>query len=119
MRVLVVEDNPSLREALRIVLGSTDFQLCLAASAEETAEPHQAPDVAVVDLSLPGVSGCELIARLRGWSATMGIVCFSGSLDGRDAALAAGANEFVLKGIDTAGLVAAIRRCGGVAATTT
>lgn len=113
MHVLVVEDHPSLREILRIALASSGFQLCLASSAEEVADPpHRVPDVAVVDLSLPGVSGCELITRLREWSPDMGIVCFSGSDDGRRDALAAGANEFVLKGSDIALLIEAIRRCG-------
>lgn len=114
MHVLVVEDHPALREVLRAALASPDFELCMAASAEEAAAdlPHRAPDVAVVDLSLPGMSGTDLVARLREWSAGMGIVCFSGSEEGRGPALAAGADEFVLKGGDMARLVEAIRRCG-------
>jgi CheY-like chemotaxis protein len=69
-RVLVVDDEPQIRRALAINLRARGYQVDLAATGEEAlnAVAGQPPDVIVLDLGLPGISGLEVIQGLRGWT---------------------------------------------------
>ncbi|MDQ3980564.1 MAG: response regulator [Actinomycetota bacterium] len=67
-RVLVVDDDETLRVLLRAHLKQTGHRVLLAASAEEaisTVEEHGPPDVAVLDVTLPDSHGFELAQELR------------------------------------------------------
>jgi DNA-binding NtrC family response regulator len=66
-RVLVVEDEPRMRELLQRALAGWGFEVAVARSGEEAlrltgADPA---DIVVLDLNLPGVDGLELLGRLR------------------------------------------------------
>jgi CheY-like chemotaxis protein len=65
-RVLVVEDDPSQRESIRHLLGSEDVQITAVATATEAFAQLQKVtfDCMVVDLSLPDLSGYELLERM-------------------------------------------------------
>jgi CheY-like chemotaxis protein len=65
-RVLVVEDDPSQRESIRQLLGSEDVQItAVATGAEAFAQLQQVTfDCMVVDLSLPDLSGYELLEKM-------------------------------------------------------
>ena len=67
MRILLVDDEPSLRELLRATFESADVAVDEAASVPEAEACIRAdkPDVIVLDLRLPGESGAELCARLK------------------------------------------------------
>ena len=67
MRALVVEDEASLRESLQARLGEAGFTVDVARDGDEGlfAGREYPLDVAVIDLGLPGISGLELIRRLR------------------------------------------------------
>ncbi len=65
LRVLVVEDEQALRELLARQLGRRGFDVTAAGSAEEALAGPADVDVALCDLSLPGLSGIELLRRLR------------------------------------------------------
>jgi len=67
MRVLVVEDEAALRDALQRELTAAGFSVDLAADGEEGlyAGLEYPVDVAVIDLGLPKLPGLELIRRLR------------------------------------------------------
>src|ERR1700685_1262217 len=67
MRVLVVEDEAALRETLRSRLAQAGFTVDVATDGNEGLFSGQEYplDVAVVDLGLPGLSGLEVIRRLR------------------------------------------------------
>lgn len=116
-RVLVVDDEKAMRRALEINLEARGFSVCLASSGEEAlsvaARAH--PDVVLLDLGLPGISGLEVIAGLRGWT-TVPIIVVSARDDEYDkvAALDAGADDYISKpfGMDEllARLRAALRR---------
>ena len=71
-RVLVVEDDESMREALERLLGAAGFESSAYASAEAALDGHTGgqPACIVCDLRLPGMSGFELLDELRGrgWS---------------------------------------------------
>ena len=69
-RVLVVDDEPPILRALTANLRARGFEPAAARDGEEAlrvaAEFH--PDVVVLDLGLPGISGLEVIRGLRGWT---------------------------------------------------
>jgi CheY-like chemotaxis protein len=68
-RVLVIDDEPQILRALRINLSVRGYEVITAASGGEalrTAADHR-PDVIVLDLGLPDMSGIEVLGGLRGW----------------------------------------------------
>lgn len=116
-RVLVVDDEPPILRALTANLRARGYEAHAAVTGEEAlllAAKHH-PDVVVLDLGLPGMSGIEVIHGLRGWT-TVPIIVLSargGEVD-KVAALDAGADDYVTKpfGMDElfARLRAALRR---------
>ena len=116
-RVLVVDDEPPILRALAANLRARGFETDLAPTGEDalkTAARHR-PDVVVLDLGLPGMSGIEVIEGLRGWT-TVPIIVLSARNTEREkvTALDAGADDYVTKpfGMDElfARLRAALRR---------
>ncbi len=116
-RVLVVDDEPQIRRALKTNLEARHYDVDQAGTGEEAlrlaATRH--PDVVILDLGLPGIDGIEVVAGLRGWS-DVPIIVLSARDTERDkvAALDAGADDYVTKpfGMDEllARLRAALRR---------
>ncbi|HET6247858.1 MAG TPA: response regulator [Tepidisphaeraceae bacterium] len=66
-RVIVVEDEPRLRELLQRAMANWGFEVAVARSGEEAIRLSESDpaDIAVLDLNLPGMDGLELLARLR------------------------------------------------------
>lgn len=68
-KVAIVEDDPRIRESLRELLNDSTGLRCVSAhgSAEDALRdlPGQAPDVVLMDINLPGMSGIEAVFRLR------------------------------------------------------
>lgn len=66
-RILVVDDDPSLRDLLEAYLTDTGFSVDLAADGQQMREliQHRPPDAIVLDLMLPGVDGLALTRELR------------------------------------------------------
>jgi DNA-binding response OmpR family regulator len=66
-KVLIAEDDMILRKIIEVILIDGDFQLIYATSGAQVLEMAQAenPDVIVTKLKLPGVSGIELLQRLK------------------------------------------------------
>ena len=76
-RVLVVDDDPQLRQTLRINLTAHGHAVSLAPDGTTAlrlaaTEPH--PEVVVLDLGLPDTNGLDVLAGLRGWSAVPVVV---------------------------------------------
>ena len=67
VRVLVVDDNPDQLEILRGLLGHAGAHVVVAHTAQEAFDSFQAdpPDVVVSDLAMPGVTGYNLVRRIR------------------------------------------------------
>jgi CheY-like chemotaxis protein len=98
--ILICEDEAALRELVRVSLG-TGFGFLEASDgmeALELAKTHK-PDVVVLDLMLPGLSGLDVLAQLRAGDngGELPIVVISAWGDAREEAIAAGADRFVLK----------------------
>jgi two-component system KDP operon response regulator KdpE len=111
-RVLVVDDEAPIRRALAANLKARDLDVDLAATGEEAlrlAAEHR-PDVVVLDLGLPGMSGLEVIAGLRGWTDVPIIVLSArdGEAD-KVAALDQGADDYVSKPFGMGELMARLR----------
>jgi two-component system KDP operon response regulator KdpE len=116
-RVLVIDDEPHILRALRINLSVRGYEVITAstgAGALRAAAEHK-PDVVVLDLGLPDISGIEVLAGLRGWLSAP-VIVLSARTDSSDKveALDAGADDYVTKpfGMDEflARLRAAVRR---------
>jgi DNA-binding NarL/FixJ family response regulator len=114
--VLLVDDNPGfLRIATRFLEQHDDVVVVGAAGGGEEAlalAQDLEPDIVLVDLAMPGLSGLETIPRLRAMLPGVGIIALT-MLDTnsyRQAALAAEANDFVPKASLDTDLVPAIRR---------
>lgn len=111
-RVLVVDDEPQIRKALKVNLEARSYDVILAATGEEAlvlaADTH--PDVVLLDLGLPGIDGMGVIEGIRGWS-EMPIIVLSvrGEESDKVAALDAGADDYVSKPFGMGELLARMR----------
>ncbi len=116
-RVLAVDDEPPILRALGTNLRARGYDVDLATTGEtalELASRHP-PDIVILDLGLPGMSGLEVIQGLRGWSAVPILILSAREAQAdKVAALDAGADDYVTKpfGMDEllARLRAALRR---------
>jgi len=111
-RVLVVDDEPGLVRALAINLRSSGWEVATApdgARALDLAATWH-PDVVLLDLGLPDISGLDVIAGIRGWS-RVPIVVLSARQHGEDKvdALDAGADDYVTKPFAMNELLARLR----------
>jgi len=108
-RVLVVDDEPQILRALRIILREAGFEVLQAATAEEALDVAalKPPAAAIIDLVLPDRDGVEVTKELRSWS-SMPILVLSavGEEDEKVRALAAGADDYVTKPFGPRELVA-------------
>lgn len=126
MRVLIVEDEAVLREALRDGLQGAGFTVDLAADGVEGefAGLEYAVDVAIVDLGLPKLPGLDLIKRLRAAGKRYPILILTARDRWQDkvAGLDAGADDYVAKPFHfeevLARVQALLRRTGGWASST-
>jgi two-component system invasion response regulator UvrY len=118
MRILIVDDHPIVASGCRALLaGSPDVAILEASDAEsgEGAFVTERPDICILDVNLPGVSGFELARRILARDAAARIIMFSMNDDPIFAARAIemGAKGFVSKSGDPNDLVEAIRRVAG------
>ena len=121
MRVLVVEDEATLRETLRTRLVAAGFTVDVAADGNEGlfAGSEYPLDVAIVDLGLPGLAGLEVIRRLRAARKTYPILILTARDNWQDKVegLQAGADDYVAKPFHfeevLARVQALLRRSGG------
>jgi len=115
-RVLLVEDNEDNRQTLAAVLEIYGHTVSEAAdgNAGLQAAMENKPDVAIVDIGLPGIDGYEVARRLRASPDTRGIrlvaVTGYGQEEDRARALAAGFDAHLVKPVEPARLLEAINR---------
>ncbi|HXE52158.1 MAG TPA: response regulator [Tepidisphaeraceae bacterium] len=101
VRVLVVEDEPSLREQLIRALGELGFRATGTSSGELAVRRNEAEpfDIAVLDLSLPGINGIDTLIRLRSSAPNLQGIILTGSatIPAAQAAMRLGVVEFLTK----------------------
>ena len=104
--ILVVEDEPHIREVLSGLLGALGYRLLMAASAEQALDALNvvSPDLVLTDVHLGAMSGIDLCARLKADPRyeLMPVVILTavGDLEARVAGLAAGADDFFTKPVE-------------------
>lgn len=102
--VLVVDDEPSICWAFRNLLESNDYAVKSASSGEEAIELVQqgAPDLCILDIRLPGMSGLEALTELRKRVPGMPILMMTahGTMDAAVEAIRLGANDYLTKPMD-------------------
>ncbi len=111
-RVLVVDDEPQIVRALKVVLREAGFQAVPAETAAEALDlaAVRPPDAAIVDLVLPDGDGVDVTRRLRQWS-EMPILVLS-AMDEEEQkvrALEAGADDYITKPFGARELVARLQ----------
>lgn len=115
-RVFVVDDHPIVRQGLALLINrEADLIVCGEAEEAQTALDMiaaQRPDILIVDISLNGPDGIELVKLLRARSATLPVLVLSmhDELTYAERALRAGANGYIMKQEATERVLIAIRR---------
>jgi two-component system, NarL family, invasion response regulator UvrY len=119
VRILLVDDHPVVREGYRRLLERhAGFQVCAEAGDAKQAycsyKDHR-PDVAVMDIAMPGASGLEAVRHIRQWDDGARVLVFTMHAGPAFAlkAFEAGASGYVTKGTEPGELLSAVRTVAG------
>jgi len=108
-RLLIVDDEAALRGVLGEYFETKGFEVLGAASGEEALDVvgHTAPDVVLLDLRLPGISGLETLERIRQLAPGARVIVMTGygTVDSAVTAMKLGAADFVNKPVKLADLL--------------
>lgn len=114
LRVLIVDDFDRVRSELRSLLDLTDSVTVVGEAVDGQEAVHLAgelvPDVILMDLEMPGVNGFDATRQIKSRTPAPHVVILSvhARLVEQEAAHAAGADEFIVKGADYKALIDAI-----------
>lgn len=113
IRILVVDDEPAIRRALRAPLLELGFQVTEASRGEEALQMLRAAtcDVVLLDINMPGIGGIETLRRIRAVAPRLPVLMLT-VRDGEEEkveALELGADDYVTKPFSTRELIARIR----------
>ena len=114
LRVMIVEDHPLVRSAVARAISGPDMTVVAeVATAEEalTLAPQVAPDILLLDIALPGMSGVQLVRELAPRLPATRIVMLTASSEDRDVADAIhyGASGYLTKDVTPEALARALR----------
>lgn len=110
--ILLIEDDPAIRRMLNIAFQDTGFKAVEAENGQEgiKAVVHHQPDLVLLDIGLPDISGLEVVQNVRSWSKVPIIIL---SANGQEhlkvECLESGADDYVTKPFGVAELMARIR----------
>jgi two-component system KDP operon response regulator KdpE len=110
-RILVVDDEPALRQFLRATLLSQNFQVFEASTGQGavSAATEHRPDIVILDLGLPDIDGVEVIHILREWTQIPIIILSVRDAESEKiAALNAGADDYLTKPFGLGELIARV-----------
>ena len=115
MRVLIADDQPEVRSALRLLL-TQESDLVVVGEAVDTAQvlelaAGRRPDLVLLDWELPDQGGAAALAGLRAARPGLAVIALSGRPEARRGALAAGVDAFVSKGEPPECLMASVDKC--------
>ncbi len=113
-KILLVDDEKSILKALKKDLEYEGYEVTTALSGEEAVEIMQAQhfDMAVIDLSMPGMDGLAVLSKAKKNNPDIGaIILTSGSMTSAIEVLRLGADDYLLKPCDTEELLLRIVRC--------
>ncbi len=102
--VLVADDEPAIREALRLILEHEGYRVLEANDGEQALRVAETghPDVALLDIRMPRLNGIDALKRLRGTAPDLPVLMISGhgTIDTAVEALRAGAQDFLEKPLE-------------------
>ncbi len=111
-RILIVEDEESIRKFIKISLKREKFQVFEAASAEEGMQKilQETPDVIILDVMLPGMNGFQLCEKLKKENENIGIIILTARAQDMDKimGLEFGADDYMVKPFNPLELIARI-----------
>jgi two-component system KDP operon response regulator KdpE len=110
--LLVIEDEPPIRKFLRVTLASQGYRVLEAETGKDGLREaaSRQPNLIILDLGLPDLSGLELMRQLREWSAVPVIVVSAlGKEQDKIVALDAGADDYLTKPFAVGELLARVR----------
>lgn len=113
IRILLVDDEPSIRRALRTPLNELGFSITEASRGEEALHLVQAQtfDVVLLDINMPGIGGMKTLIRLRAFAPRLPILMLT-VVDGEEEkieALECGADDYITKPFSIRECMARIR----------
>ena len=117
-RIRIVEDHPTMREAMRLVLEAEGFDIGEASDGDEAlaAIHDEPPDLVLLDMSIPGTTGPDVLAAVKADPATAEvrvIVVTATGEEGRAAAMAGGADHYFTKPFSPIALLQAVEEVLG------
>jgi len=110
--ILIIDDEPQIRKLLQIVLESNDYKVVQAITGNEGIKlaAHHSPDLIILDLGLPDMSGHKVLLELRSWfEKSIIILSVQDSEEDIVKALDNGATDYLTKPFRTGELLARIR----------
>lgn len=112
--VLIVEDDPVIRETIGMILEREGLSIRSAADGEEALSlaRDRVPDIVFLDLTMPGLDGLEVLRQLKEDPATapVQVVIVSTRHQGREEAMSAGADEYFVKPFSPLALLRIVER---------
>jgi DNA-binding response OmpR family regulator len=113
--ILIVEDHPTMREAMRLVLEHEGFEIREAADGASALVMvrEQPPDLMFLDLNIPGASGADVLKEVKADPATADvrvIIVTATGEEGRDFVLGLGADEYFTKPFSPTALLRTVER---------
>lgn len=114
-KVLVVDDEPNIVLSLEFLMEQAGFEVVTAEDGEQALEQvtSASPDLLLLDISLPGMSGFDVLERLRGQEATAQLPIIMLTAHGRDVerekGMALGADDYITKPFSTQSLVEKVK----------
>jgi len=112
-RILVVDDEPNVRDSLQIALGVAGFDVKTASQGAEALEAaaRDQPDLIVLDVLMPGIDGLEVCRKLRADGNDVPVLMLTArdEVPDRVAGLEAGADDYLVKPFALEELLARIR----------
>ena len=112
-RILVIDDEPAIRDSLRMVLEYEGYEVMQAATGDEGVKlvERESPDLVFLDIKMPGMDGLEVLQKLKHMVENTPIVVFSGhgTINAAVEATRLGAFDFIEKPLDTNRLMVTVR----------
>ncbi|MCL7929027.1 response regulator transcription factor [Halomonas llamarensis] len=113
--VLVVDDEPNIVLSLEFLMEQAGFQVTIAEDGEQALESvkNAHPDLILLDISLPGISGFDVLEQLRGQPDTASLPIIMLTAHGREVerekGMALGADDYITKPFSTQTLVEKVK----------
>jgi DNA-binding response OmpR family regulator len=110
--ILIIEDDPASRELVRLAVQSQSYNLVEATTGDDGLEKarSESPDLILLDINLPGMSGLDVCRKLRAEGSLVPIIMLTGKTDTIDkvVGLEVGADDYVTKPFEVRELLARV-----------